>query len=147
MVLKADDTRELKKMAESPFIGSWKLNRAESNAPAKELENAPPVIVMTPYGPDGLTSHIPAFEVSLSIRFDGQDYAVQGPGVPNGAESSGRWIDAHAVLVTDKFQGKAQHSTEWRVSADGEKLTMTVMEPGKESYVLLYDLSDRSAKP
>ena len=124
----------------NPHVGTWKFRADRSKASAEGLRGAPPTIEITPYDQDGLTTNIPEFEVSLAIKFDGRDYEVQGPGVPEGTASSGTRIDSHRVLVTDKSKGKVLHTTEWKVSPDSTTLTMTVDDPGTRTLsVFVYE--------
>ena len=83
------------------------------------------------YESDGLTFNTPAYQDTLSMKFDGKDYEEKGPDVPPGSMSSGKRVDAHTLEVTDKVKGEVMDHTKYEVSSDGKTLTLTIHETGQ----------------
>lgn len=92
------------------------------------------------YEGDGLTFNTPAYQDTLSIKFDGKDYEEKGPNVAPGSTSAGKRLDARTLEVTDKVKGDVLDHTKYEVSADGKRLTLTVREAGQQKPILIvYD--------
>jgi hypothetical protein len=66
-----------------------------------------------------------------SIKFDGKDYAAQGPNLPAGYATSNRRLSDRAVELTDKIDGKVLDTQQVEVSTDGKTLTITTHIPGQ----------------
>lgn len=114
------------------FAGMWESRSISMGSPDEW--------VIQPYGGDGLSFITPAEQDTLSMKFDGKDYAETGPDVPAGSTSSGRRMDEHTVAVTDKIQGKVMDTAEFKLSADLEALTVTVHEVGQtKPLIFVYD--------
>ena len=74
------------------------------------------------------------------MKFDGKDYPETGPNVAPGSASSGRRVNEHTLEVTDKVKGEVIDTTQFKVSADGKTLTLTVHEKGQSKPVTyVYD--------
>ena len=69
--------------------------------------------------------------MTKSIKFDGKDYAAQGPNLPEGYATAGKRLSDHAVELTDKIEGKILDTQQVEVSADGKTLTITTHIPGQ----------------
>jgi len=92
------------------------------------------------YQGDGLTFNTPAYQDTLSMKFDGKDYEEKGPDVAPGSTSSGKRVNANTLDVTDKVKGEVMDHTKYEVSQDGKTLTLTVQGTGqKKAQTLVYD--------
>lgn len=83
------------------------------------------------YDGDGLTFNTPAFQDTLSMKFDGKDYEEKGPTVAPGSMSAGKRVNAHTLELTDKVKGQVMDHTKFEVSLDGKTLTVTIREVGQ----------------
>lgn len=96
--------------------------------------------VIEPYGTNGLTFNTPAYKDTLSMNFDGKDYAEKGPNVAAGSTSSGKRVDANTLEVTNKIKGQVMDHTRYEVSPDGKTLTLTIHETGQtNALTIVYD--------
>jgi len=107
----------------SGFAGTWEITTVKTNSP--------PEFDIKPYESGGLTFVVPAYSDIQSMKFDGKDYAETGPNVAPGSTSSGRRVNEHTLEVTDKVKGDVIDTTEFKVSADGKTLTLTVHDKGQ----------------
>lgn len=116
----------------SGLAGTWESTDVKFTSP-DEWE-------IKPYGAHGLTFYTPAYQDTLSMNFDGKEYAEKGPNVPAGSMSSGKRVDAHTLDVTDKIKGKVMDHTKFEVSSDGSTLTLTIHETGQpNALTVVYD--------
>ena len=106
----------------SGFAGTWESISEQVNS-SYEMQ------VQT-YDDSGLSFINPAQKTTKSIKFDGKDYAAQGPNLPAGYATSGRRVSDRAVELTDKINGKVLDTQEVEVSEDGKTLTITTHIPG-----------------
>ena len=106
----------------SGFAGTWESISEEVNS-AYEMQ-------VESYEDSGLSFINPAQKVTKSIKFDGKDYAAQGPNLPAGYATSGRRASDRAVELTDKINGKVLDTQQVEVSPDGKILTITTQIPG-----------------
>lgn len=106
----------------SGFAGTWESIEEQVNS-SYEMQ------VQT-YEDNGLSFVNPAQKMTKSIKFDGKDYAAQGPNLPAGYVTSGRRLSDSAVELTDKINGKELDTQQVEVSADGKTLTITTHIPG-----------------
>ena len=80
----------------SGFAGKWESTNLTINSPVEwDIE---------PYEGNGLTFNTPAYQETLSMKFDGKDYTEKGPDVAPGSTSSGKRLNAHTIEVTDKLR-------------------------------------------
>jgi hypothetical protein len=92
------------------------------------------------YDGDGLTFNTPAYQDTLSMKFDGKDYEEKGPNVAPGSASSGKRVNSHTLEVTDKVKGEVMDHTKFEVSQDGKTLTLTIRETGQpKALTIVYD--------
>jgi hypothetical protein len=113
--------------AQSPSIGTWKLNEAKSKMPAGfpknttvKYEAAGDSIKATVDGvdPQGKPTH------SVWVgKFDGKDYPVTGD--PTSDTRSLKQIDPHTLELTNKKGGKVTISGKIVIAADGKSRTLT----------------------
>jgi hypothetical protein len=107
----------------SGFAGAWESTSVKVNSPLE--------YDIQPYQSDGLSFIAPAYSDTLSMKFDGKDYAETGPEVAPGSTSSGRRVDERTLEVTDKVKADVIDTTLFKVSTDGKTLTLTVHEKGQ----------------
>lgn len=107
----------------SGFAGTWESVEEQVNS-SFEMQ-------VQPYEGDGLSFINSAQKVTKSIKFDGEDYAAQGPNLPEGYATSGRRLSDSAVELTDKINGKVHDTQQVEVSSDGKTLTITTHIPGQ----------------
>lgn len=106
----------------SGFTGAWES--------VSEQVNSTVELQIEPYEGDGLSFIYPAQEETDSMKFDGKDYAKQGPNVAQGSAWSGRRVNDRTVEVTVKSAGKVVGTQRIMVSPDSNILTMTVQPAG-----------------
>ena len=104
----------------SGFTGRWESSNEKVNS-VYELE-------IQPYEADGLTLLLPAEHFARKMKFDGQDYPVQGTEVAPGSASSGHRANDHTLEITDKINGKTIETQRITLSPDLKTLTMTVRQ-------------------
>jgi hypothetical protein len=115
----------------SGFAGTWENTTGEI-----------PVFVLRiqPYEGDGLSFMDSSDGVTRNVKFDGKDYPNVGANVPPGSTSSGRRVNARALEITGKSNGKVGATREIELSSDGKTLTMTLRIPGRtEPIILVFD--------
>jgi hypothetical protein len=116
----------------SGWTGTWESTKVDFSAPDEWR--------IDPNGTDGLTFNTPAYQDTLSMKFDGKEYSEKGPQVAPGSTSSGKRIDPHTLDVTDKVKGKVVDHTRYEVSSDGKTLTLTIHETGQpNALTIVYD--------
>jgi hypothetical protein len=69
--------------------------------------------------------------MTRNIKFDGKDYAAQGPNLPAGYATSGRRLSDRTIELTDKIDGKVLDTQAVEASPDGTTLTFTTHIPGQ----------------
>lgn len=116
----------------SGWGGTWESTNVKISSPDEwQIE---------PYSAHGLTFNTPAYQDTLSMKFDGKDYTEKGPTVAPGSASSGKRLDAHTLEVTDKVKGQVMDHTKFEVSPDGQTLTLTIHETGQpNALTIVYD--------
>ncbi len=107
----------------SGFAGTWESTAEQVNS-VYEMQ-------LETFADDGLSFINPAQKMTRNIKFDGKDYAAEGPNLPAGYATSGRRLSDHAVELTDKIDGKVLDTQQAEVSSDGKTLTITTHIPGQ----------------
>ena len=102
------------------FAGIWDDTSAATNLAF--------VLQVREYRGDGISFFNPSQKQTRNMRFDGRDYPTEGS---PGLTSSMRRIDAHAIEMTDKLNGKIIDTRRVEVSADRKTLTETVYKKGQ----------------
>jgi hypothetical protein len=105
------------------FAGTWESVEEQVNSSFEMRVEA--------YEDNGLSFINPAQKITKSIKFDGKDYAAEGPNLPAGYATSGRRLSESAVELTDKINGKVHDTQQVEVSPDGKTLTITTHIPGQ----------------
>jgi hypothetical protein len=130
--------------AETPNMGTWKLNEAKSKFPAGASKNNTVVyeaagdkIKVTVDGVDG--DGKPLHNVWTG-KLDGKDYPLKGD--PTADTRSYKMVDERTTDLTNKKAGKPTATGQIVISPDGKSRTVTVsaIAKGKKStYVAVYD--------
>ena len=107
----------------SGFAGTWESTQEEVNS-TFEMQ-------IQTYAGDGLSIVIPAQKITKNIKFDGKDYAAEGPNLPQGYGTSGKRVSDQSVELTDKINGKVLDTQQVEVAPDGKTLTITTQIPGR----------------
>jgi hypothetical protein len=114
--------------ADSPQMGTWKLNEAKSKIAPGTPKNSTVVyaasgdnIMVTVDGvdADGKPAHN-----TWTGKFDGKDYAVTGD--PASDMRSYKQVDANTLSMIIKMGGKDTMTGTIKVSADGKTRTVTI---------------------
>ena len=106
----------------SGFAGTWESTSEKVNS-SYEMQ-------VEPYDDNGLSFINPAQKITKSIKFDGKDYAAQGPNLPEGYATSGQRLNDLGIELTDKINGKVLDTQQVEVAPDGKTLTITTHIPG-----------------
>ncbi len=118
----------------SGFAADWRS--------IKETMNSPFVLDVKAYQDDGLSfiTTSPYEHETRNVKFDGKDYPNQGPDTGRDSTSSIRQVDEHTLEMTGKAGGNVKNTREFRLSADGITLTMTINTSGRDKPdVLVFD--------
>jgi hypothetical protein len=116
----------------SGFAGTWEGT--------SDTVNAVIVVKVQPYEEDGLSFVNPSEEETTNVKFDGKEYPNVGPNVSPGSVSSARRVNASALEITDKFNGKVTGTRQVQLSSDRKTLTITVHTPGRrEPNILVFE--------
>ena len=114
-------------LAQSPHMGTWKLNEAKSKIPAGATKNQTVIyeaagdnIKVTVDGVDGTGT---AIHSEWTGKFDGKFYAVTGDATSD--TRSYRRINSRTLVLTGKQGGKITVSGRIVVSANGRSRTVT----------------------
>jgi hypothetical protein len=131
--------------AQSPQLGTWKLNEAKSKIPAGAPKNTTVVyeaagdsVKVTVDGVDGQGK--PAHN-EWTGKFDGKDYPLTGD--PTADMRAYTQVDDHTTELTNKKDGKVTLKGRIVISADGKSRIVTVTGTDakgmKVEYVAAYD--------
>jgi len=120
--------------ADSPFLGTWKLNEAKSklspNAPKNTTvvyEAAGDSVKVTT---DGVDAQGKAVHTEWTGKFDGKDYAVSGD--PNSNMRSYKKVNDHTLTLANKKDGKVILSGRVETSADNRTRTVHLSGTGPD---------------
>ena len=106
----------------SGFAGTWESITEQVNSVYE--------IHIQPFEGNGLSFVTPAQKMTKSIKFDGKNYAAQGPNLPAGYVSSGQRLGDRVLELTDKIDDKLLDTQQVEVAPDGGTLTITTHVPG-----------------
>ena len=107
----------------SGFTGTWESTEEQVSSSFE--------IQIQAYPGDGLSFIYPAQKMTRNIKFDGKDYAADGPNLPAGFATSGKRLSGQSVELTDKINAKVYDTQQVEVSPDGRTLTITTQSPGR----------------
>ena len=114
------------------LFGGWKDKQVKVSAPS--------TIEFAPSGKDGLLFKSPDYKSSSDAQFDGKDYPLTGPTVPEHATITLKHTGPRAFEAVMKHNGKALFRETYRVSPDGHTLTVTGSSVAvNEPYTDVYD--------
>ena len=112
--------------AQSPHMGTWKLDEAKSKIPAGVVKNSTVTyandgdnVKVTTDGTDGDGKPM---HTEWTGKFDGKEYPLTGD--PTADSRSYKMIDEHTLDLTSKKGGKATNSGHVVVSKDGKTRTL-----------------------
>ena len=115
-------------LAQSPHMGTWKLNEAKSKIPAGVQKNtmvtyaaAGDSVKVTTDGVDGAGK---ASHTDWTGKFDGKDYPLTGD--PSADARSYKMVNDHTLTVEQKKAGKVVTNGEIVISADGKSRVLTI---------------------
>jgi hypothetical protein len=131
--------------AQSPQMGTWKLDEAKSKIPAGFVKNS--TVVYAADGDnvkvttDGTTGDGKPLHTDWTGKFDGKEYPLTGD--PTADSRSYKQINEHTLELTNKKSGKVTTSGRVVVSANGKTRTLhmsgTDSSGKKVSGVSMYD--------
>ena len=112
--------------AQSPQMGTWKLDEAKSKIPAGIVKNS--TVIYASEGDnvkvttDGTDSNGKPLHTEWTGKFDGKEYPLTGD--PTADSRSYKMIDEHKLELTSKKNGKETNSGRVEVSKDGKTRTL-----------------------
>jgi hypothetical protein len=113
-------------LAQSPQMGTWKLNEAKSKIPAGYQKNTTVIYAMdgdnVKVTTDGTDATGKPMQTSWTGKFDGKDYPLTGD--PSSNSRSYIKVDDRTLTLTNKKDGKAVLTGRVVVSADGKTRTL-----------------------
>ncbi len=131
--------------AQSPQMGTWKLDEAQSKVPAGFAKNSTVIyaangdnvkVTTDGTGGDGKPMH-----TEWTGKFDGKEYPLTGD--PTADSRSYKTVNEHELEITSKKNGKETNKGKVEVSKDGKTRTlhMTANDAAgkKVSGVSMYD--------
>jgi len=132
-------------LAQSPQMGTWKLNEAKSKVPAGSMKNTTVVYTMdgdnVKVTTEGTGKDDKPLHTEWTGKFDGKDYPLTGD--PSADSRSYTKINDHTLTLSNKMGGKVATSGRITVSADGKtrtlKTTSTDSAGKKISSMAVYD--------
>jgi hypothetical protein len=107
----------------SGFVGTWQSTSEQVNSTYE--------IKIETYDSNGLSLINPAQKMTQNLKFDGHDYAAQGPNLPDGYACSAHRLSDRSFQMTRKIKDKVLDTQDVKVSADGKTLSMTIHIPGR----------------
>lgn len=114
-------------LAQSPQMGTWKMNEAKSKVPAGAIKNTTVTyaadgdnvkVTTEGFAPDGSPMH-----TDWTGKFDGKDYPLTGD--PTADSRAYTKVNDHTLTLANKKGGKATTTARIVVSADGKTRTLT----------------------
>jgi len=131
--------------AESPILGTWKLNEAKSKFSPGASKST--TVVYEAAGDsvkctiDGVNGEGKPTHNEWTGKFDGKDYSVTGD--PNVTSRSLKKIDDHTFEGHSKKEGKVTSTVRIVIAADGKSRTVTLdgtdAQGKKTHYTAAYD--------
>jgi hypothetical protein len=112
--------------AQSPQMGTWKLDEAKSKIPAGMVKNS--TVIYAADGDnvkvttDGTGSDGKSMHTEWTGKFDGKDYPLTGD--PTADSRTYKMIDEHTLDLTSKKSGKVMNTGHVVVSKDGKTRTL-----------------------
>jgi hypothetical protein len=114
------------------LVGTWELQNVKLSSPD--------IMEITSCEENGVTFVYPANKGKLDLKFDGKEYAEEGPRANKNMSYSGKRLDPSTFEVTTKREGKVISREENTLSPDGKTLTVTVHNTGQNTpMVFVYE--------
>jgi hypothetical protein len=114
------------------LAGTWELQNLKLSAPD--------LMEISSCDENAVTFIYPANKGKLDLKFDGKEYAGEGPLASKNMSYSGKRLDASTFEVTRKREGKVISRVEYKVSPDGKTLTEINHNTGQNTpMVLVYE--------
>jgi hypothetical protein len=114
--------------AQSPQMGTWKLNEAKSHIPAGSIKNTTVVYTAdgdnTKVSTDGTLADGKSNRTDWTGKFDGKPYPLTGD--PNADERSYTKVNEHTLTLENHKAGKVVATARIVVSADGKTRTVSM---------------------
>ena len=114
---------------DSGLAGRWESTDVKLSSPRE--------IYIEMWGSDGQVITFPGRKEVIRMKFDGKEYADEGPTVVEGATSSGRRIDERTIETTEKIKNRLIETAKATISADGNTQTIVITEPDDPTPVIL----------
>jgi hypothetical protein len=117
--------------AQSPQMGTWKLNEAKSHIPTGAIKNT--TVVYTAEGDnikvttDGTLADGTANHTDWTGKLDGKPYPLTGD--PNADERSYTKVSDHTLTLANRKAGKVVATARIVVSSDGKTRTVWLHSP------------------
>lgn len=117
----------------NPFVGTWKLNVANSKFEGVAAPKSLTRTVMADgaglkYSFEGVAADGSKMSYSFTSNLDGKDSAVSGNGMPGGADTVAiKRVSANKVEAVTRKGGKEVGTSKSEVSADGKTTTLTTV--------------------
>ena len=114
--------------AQSPQMGTWKLNEAKSRVAAGAQKNT--TVVYEAQGDDvkvttdGTVGDGNPIHTEWTGKFDGKDYPLTGD--PAGDTRAYKMVNDHTLTMENKKDGKVTTTARIVVSADGKSRTLSL---------------------
>ncbi len=105
----------------------------------KETINTPYSIEVKAFQGNGLSITNTFQHVTRNVKFDGKDYANEGPNAARGSTSSIERKNERTLILTDKSNGKVSDTQELQLSPDLKTLTITVGPGRAKPIVMVFD--------
>jgi hypothetical protein len=112
-----EDTTVYERIAgDKGLLGGWRDKQVKVSSSV--------ILEITPSGEDGLRFKSVGYKWTCDAKFDGKDYPVTGPTVPEGAAVVLKRLGPRAFSSVTKQNGKPLVRETYRVSQDGRTLTI-----------------------
>lgn len=128
-----DNTTEYARVSGGPGLpGKWKTTKVNISSPE--------TFEIGPYEGDGIAWAIPAYKVSINLKFDGKDYPAVGPTLPPDFTLAATMTAPRSFRLVEKANGKVVYRGTYTLSADGKTLTAVYSPEGTSDKVTaVYD--------
>lgn len=116
----------------SGLAGQWKTTKVAMSSP-ETMEFAPSA-------GDGVVWSVPAYKLTVDLKFDGKDYPVTGPTVPANFTVAVTSKGPRSFELVEKVAGKVVYRGTYTLSEDGKTLTAVYSPEGtNEKVTVVYD--------
>jgi hypothetical protein len=114
------------------LAGTWELQNLKLSSPD--------LMEISSCDENGITFVYPANKGKLDLKFDGKEYAQEGPRASKNLSFTGKRLDPRSFEVTAKREGKVISRDEYKISPDGRTLTEIAHNTGQNTpMVFVYE--------